>query len=737
MESLKNWLKPRALLMILDNCEHLIDACAEAGRDLLGASPQLRILATSRQPLGIEGERVWRVPSLSVPPLSTEEAEPPALLDYDAVRLFVSRAVWNEPGFALTLENAEAVATICRRLEGIPLALELAAARVRGVPVTDLAARLTENVSLLNAGNREGSQRQRTLRAMIDWSYRLLRPEERLLLQRLSVFAGGWRLAAAETVCSAEPLLKEAVMDLLYSLVDQSLVLMEAATGRYRLLETLRQYALERLQESQEETVVRHRHRQWCFDFLNDAEARRDASQWPDWVQRLSEEYDNLRAALMDSLAPPAASDSSADVEQRMRLGFQLAVRLHRYWIARDVFSEGQMFLQSFLDRAGEDGDRLLRAQAWIAVGQIAYAQGDYTKAIPAFHEAIQLYQALGLRDEETLAHGMIGVVHCHQGDYSGARTLLVAAQPLCGADHPFEGVLILDALAYAERELGDYRAARTLLERGIALAKKTGNAMGQANCLFNLGYVAYGEGDYGEATIRFNEAARLFSEISNRTGEARCLCSLGVVIHSQGDQDEAFDLLNRALQINRQIGNVMGQGWNYRELGEIRISQGRYRDAQPYYEEALAIHREYDCLSDLASDMSGLAKVALYLGQYGKAHHWYRESLQLMESLGIKIGIVWVLEALADLYRMEGRAGPAVQLLSATPNLREEIGATMNAFVREGRQLHLDELRAALGDEAFEACYAKGREMSFKEAVEFANLQQGIPSLTEGLFQA
>jgi tetratricopeptide (TPR) repeat protein len=209
------------------------------------------------------------------------------------------------------------------------------------------------------------------------------------------------------------------------------------------------------------------------------------------------------------------------------------------------------------------------------------------------------------------------------------------------------------------------------------------------------------------------------------------------MVAHNQGDPQDAFELVNQALQINLQIGHVMGQAWNYLEMGEIRVSQGRYREAQPYYEEALAVHQEYNCLRDMASDMSGLAKVALYLGHYGKAHHWFRESLRLMESLGMKLGIVWVLEAIADLYRMEGRSGAAVQLLSAAPNLREEIGAAMNTYVREGRERHLSELRAVLGDTAFEEYYAKGRTMSFREAVDFANSQQTISSLTEGLFQA
>jgi predicted ATPase/DNA-binding SARP family transcriptional activator/Tfp pilus assembly protein PilF len=739
LDILRNSLKSRTLLLALDNCEHLIESCAQIAGDLLGAAPRLRILATSRQPLGVEGERVWRVPSLSLPPPTVSPAEPPTLLEYEAVRLFVSRAVWNEPGFTLTPQNAEAVATICRQLEGIPLALELAAARVRGLPVVELARRLTEDFSVLNSGNREGGTRQRTLRTMVDWSYNLLRPEEQILLRRLSVFSGGWRLDAAVTVCSGDSLSKEAITDLLFALVDRSLVVMEAGTGRYRLLETIRQYTLELLHQSQEERELRARHLEWCKTFVSDVETRRDAAQLPGWVELLDEEHDNLRAALANSLEPPAESESPEEADRRVTLGFQLALRLHRYWIARDIFSEGQTFLQAYLDRTGSVGaeESRLRAQAWRSVGQIAYSQGDYTQAIPAFREALSLYDSQGLGDEATITKGLLGVVQCHQGDFSGARTLLEDAYPLCGADHSFEGVLILDALAYAVREQGDYKQARSLLERAISMARKTGNAMGQANCLFNLGYVAYEEGDYAEANLRFNEAARLFAGISNRTGEARCLCSLGVVIHSQGDQNEAFDLVNRALQINLQIGHVMGQGWNYRELGEIRVSQGRCIEAQPYYEEALAIHREYDCLGDLANDMSGLAKVALYLGHYGKAHHWYRESLRLMESLGMKLGVVWVLEALADLYRMEGRAGPAVQLLSATPNLREEIGAAMNTFVREGRQLHLSELRAVLGDEAYEEYYVKGRTMSFREAVDFANSQQTISSLTEGLFQA
>src|SRR6516225_8299379 len=274
-ETLADSLRGKSMLVVLDNCEHLVEVCAHLADALLRGCPNLRILATSREALGVTGETVWRVPSLSVP---DPQHLPPldGFKEYDAVRLFIDRAVASDPQFAVTISNAPAVAQVCHRLDGIPLALELAAARVRVLAVEQIATRLDDRFRLLTGGSRTAVLRQRTLRATMDWSFDLLSQEERALLRRLSVFAGGWSLEAAEAICSGNGVAASDILDLLTQLVDKSLVITETQSGeaRYRLLETVRQYGWERLVESKEAAKIRTRHRNWYLEFAERAEPR-------------------------------------------------------------------------------------------------------------------------------------------------------------------------------------------------------------------------------------------------------------------------------------------------------------------------------------------------------------------------------------------------------------------------------------------------------------------------------
>jgi predicted ATPase len=334
-ETLVDYLQPKVLLLILDNCEHLLTASAQLANALLRSCPRLRMLASSRQGLGIAGERTYRVPSLSLPqprPLPPVER----LTDYEAVRLFVERAVFTQPSFAITDQNAPAVAQVCERLDGIPLAIELAAARVKALPVEKLNERLDDMFRLLTGGSRTALPRQQTLRALIDWSYDLLSEPERALLRRLSAFAGGWTLEAAEAVGVGEGVEEWEVLDLLTSLVEKSLVLYEEreGEGRYRLLETVRQYARDRLLESEEGEAVRTRHLEF---FLHWAE------QGPG-LERLETEHDNLRAALAWSGA-----------QRQGDVGLRLGGAMGGFWHVRGYWTEGRERLAGVLALLGAE----------------------------------------------------------------------------------------------------------------------------------------------------------------------------------------------------------------------------------------------------------------------------------------------------------------------------------------------------------------------------------------------
>ena len=337
-ESLVGYLRTRTLLLVLDNCEHVVGAAAELVDALLRSCPGVRILATSREPLGSAGETTWRVPSLAVPPHSAVgELDLEHLTQYETVQLFIDRALAALPGFVVTSQNAAALAEICRRLDGIPLAIELAAARVRAFSVDQIAARLDDRFRLLTAGQRTAMPRQQTLRATVDWSYMLLSDPERALLRRLSVFAGGWAFEAAEAVAAGDGIHTYAVLDLLPQLVDKSLVIAEEQRGavRYRLLETIRQYARDRLQEAGEAERTRDRHLTYFLQLAEEAEPKLRGSEDRLFLVRLEEEHANLRLALEWGLTPSARGDAA----------LRLSGALTWFWWLRSYHDEGRRWL--------------------------------------------------------------------------------------------------------------------------------------------------------------------------------------------------------------------------------------------------------------------------------------------------------------------------------------------------------------------------------------------------------
>jgi len=417
-EAIVGHLKDRKALLILDNCEHLVEACADLADALLGACPDLTLLATSREPLRVQGETNFMVPSLSVPDpgraLSTEE-----LAGYEAVRLFVERAGAVDSGFELTERNAPGVTRLCNKLDGIPLALELAAARIRVLTAEQILEKLEDPLGLLTTGSRTAAARHRTLRATLQWSYDLLSDAERTLFRRLSVFVGGFTLEAAEEVCGGEGIEEYEVLDLLGRLVDKSLVVAEAGDEgalRYGMLEPVRKYALERLGQDGEAEETRLRH---AAHYLVLAETAEPELLGPDqglWLRRLRSEFANLREAHAWSLEP-------GEGEGRARLRLRLAAALWRFWAAQR-FEEGKAWLQTALER-DPGGFPALRAKALGALGFILLFQQDYERAIAALEEAMALYEELGDSSGAAFALGNLGWAVLH-GDYRGRLPIFV-----------------------------------------------------------------------------------------------------------------------------------------------------------------------------------------------------------------------------------------------------------------------------------------------------------------------
>ncbi len=540
LAALSDYLRAKKLLLVLDNCEHLIEACAQLAESLLRTCPDLRLLTTSREALGVEGEATVRVPSLSLP--SSQNTTFAAIAEAEAVQLFVERAAAALPGFTLTEANAPTVAQVCRRLDGIALAIELAASRVKLLKVEQIAARLDDAFRFLTGGSRTALPRQQTLRATIDWSYTLLSELERRLLCRLSVFAGGWTLEAAEAVCAGQGIEPYGILDLLTQLVNKSLVAAEREQGeeaRYRLLETIREYALERLAASGESENIRREHARFFLGLAQEAEPHLTSAARGVWLERLKIEHDNLRAALQ------RASESGEALT-----GLQLATALHWFCYLLGYLSEGRSWLEGALAQATILDAPAARAKALSGAGNLAWFQGEYTVARSMLEESITISRALGPPGKPNLAYALLwlGLVTRDQGDPAAARSLLEESVAICREiGDRWMLALALVSLGRTVTLSGDPAAARSILEEGGTIYREIRDKWGLAVSRNNLGLAALREGDYIRAVALYQEGVTLFWQVGEKVFAARCLEELAWAVSMQGDYGRATRLFGVA----------------------------------------------------------------------------------------------------------------------------------------------------------------------------------------------
>ena len=723
LAKLVDYLESKGLLLIVDNCEHLIEECATLAYTLLRSCPNLRILATSREVLGIAGETAWRVPSLSLPdlknlpPVEADASKGPAevllsaLTQYEAINLFIDRAVAALPTFRMTSRNVSTVAQICHRLDGIPLAIELAAARVKSLSLKGIAKRLDDRFRLLTGGSRTALPRQQTLQALVDWSYDLLSEPEQVLLNRLSVFAGGWTLEAAESVCGnrdvgvgeRRPSHGEAqtittpmdVLENLTYLVNKSLVVVEEALaleedpssegassdegvgeeGRYSLLETVRQYGRDKLLKSGEAADLRQAHLGW---FLGLAERAEPELRGPDqvmWLDRMELEHDNLRSALEWS------SGGGEEVGARHAVPLRLAAVLWRFWRARGYFSEGRQWLESALFVNGSP-PTTTRVKALIGAGELARLLGDYTSAHSFLEESRVLSHELG--DKEGMAYSLsiLGLVVDSQSDYGRAREL-------------FEGSLTLF------RNLGD--------------------KWGVGESLRRLAAVAQHQGDYERATQLCEESLALLREVGYKWGVAESLQRLGTVVHYQGDYERATQLCEESLALFRQIGDKWGVAESLRRLGIVAQHQDGYERAIGLFEESMSLCLELGNKRGIALVLPGMAQAALHRSEPRQAEALFEGSLALHRELGDKGHIASCLEGLGRAAEAQEGSQRAARLFGAAEVLRETINYPLPPSERPEYDRSVAGSVSRLGEEAFMVVWAEGREMSMEEAVEYA----------------
>jgi predicted ATPase len=614
---------------------------------LLQACPSLRVLATSRESLRIEGENPYAVPSLSLPDeragASLEE-----LTQYEAIRLFIERAATVRPAFRVTVESARAVAAICRQLDGMPLAIELAAGRLNALPVEEIGARLSDRFRLLARGKRTALPRHQTLRALIDWSYDLLTEEERTLLRRLSVFAGGWTLEAAEAVGAGEGIEGRSVLNLLTALVEKSLVQYAepgrhperpCEPGRYRFLETVRHYSWERLLEAGEAEAVRGRHRDWCLAYAERGQITvYGVFQIPlygadqrGWRDRLEAEHDNMRAALAWSEAP-------GEGEVGLRLGSALCL----FWLEEHYWTEAREHLARLLALPVAQAKTAARVQALDVAGQFACHQGDHEAARALFEERLAICRELG--DKHDIAWTLWQL-----------------------------GWVAYEMAAFAQGESG---TARALFEESLTVFRDLGEDEGIAGTLGSLGQWAINQGDFEAARALFEESLAIYREVGDKSATVELIAYLAGVAHAQGDDEKARTLYEEALSGAREVEDKYLRMHLLGAIGHAARHIGDYVRARALYQESLALRQEVRSTHAIAQSLEDFAGLA------GRQQQWERAARLLGAAAAVFVDLGTAPPvAVAAEYRRTDRG--------ARSALGEEAFAAAWA---EGRAMTLDE---------------------------------------------
>jgi len=568
---LRDYLRDKQMLLLLDNVEQIPEAGVSVA-DLLAVAPGLKVLMTSRVALHLYGEHEYVVPALALPDL---KHLPPLerLTQYEAVRLFVERSQASKADFAVTPANAPAIAEICARLDGLPLAIELAAARSKYFAPQALLARLEHRLQLLTGGAVNLPERHQTLRNTIAWSEHLLEPGEQMLFRRLGVFVGGCTLEAAEAICNASGDLPMDVLDGLPSLVDKSLhQQVEGVDGapRFTMLATIREYALERLEASSEAGAVRRWHAAYYLALAEQAEPELDGAQQHTWLDQLRQDYDNFRAALGWIIEQDAAE-----------LGVRLVDALDNFWFLAGYISEGRRWATALVAQARATWPAELRAQALRAVGWMAWQQGDYAAARGLLEESAALYRQLGDRRSLAGVLNPLGRALLFQGEHARARVLLEECTALSRevGDHSELAMSLLGGASLA-MDQADYAAARTLLEQSLSIYRTLGEPWGIGLTVNYLGDVARCEGDYEQAAAHYQQSLSLFQAQGIQVEIAAVLHNLGYVALGQGDPQHARAYFEESLALHREQGNRPGILEGLAGFGALVAAQGQPRRA-------------------------------------------------------------------------------------------------------------------------------------------------------------
>ena len=669
---LTEYLKPKKILLVLDNCEHLIDTCAQLCDSLLHACPDVGILASSREALGIDGENAYRVPSLSLP-YSNDGLQ--AIRESEAVQLFLERVHAVQPEFQLTVSEAPVIAQICRRLDGIALAIELAASRVKLLKVEQIAIRLDDVFRLLTGGSRTALPRQQTLRALIDWSYNLLSDEEQTALRYLSVFVSGWGLEAAEYICDDPNML-----DLLTHLVDKSLVAVDFERGdepRYDLLETIRQYAREKLVEKGEAEKLRARHLDYFVGFAGKVEPKLRGPEQLKCLRQLEIEYDNIRAALEHSY-----------MSGHINAGVQLAWSLLIFWSGSGHWREAKDLLARLLAQPQAMGKTLLRVKGLSVAGLMATLLNDSSLAQAWLDESLEIAFELGPECKDLYA-------------------------------------INLGLQGYSIRDR-DLSRARSQCEEALAIGREINDQFSIANILDYLGNIYAAQGDYSAAQAASTESMTCFLAMDNKWMSSRPLGNLGAISFQHGNYESARSYWEAALEVYREMGDKPNTAFMLSSLAKVALLQGDLGHSVDLYEESLTLWRIIGDEVSISLLLIDLGSLLLKQGNMDRAATLFAESLRLSKKIESPVRISCCLMGLVALAMARGKPEFAAQFLGVVESLAPCAQRIPVYDCQYRPDRFIETARAALGDPAYTAAYESGKQLGLDQAVAYALKELG-----------
>jgi len=680
-------LKEKQLLLLLDNFEQVAEAAVVVA-ELLASCSRLKVLVTSRGGLHVRAEHEFAVPPLSLPSLK-HLPDLSALSQYAAVALFIERALATRPDFQVTNANAPAVAAVCARLDGLPLAIELAAARVKHFSPQTLLSRLEQGLSILSGGARDLPGRQQTLRGAIAWSYELLSPEEQYLFRRLAVFVDGWNWQAAEVVCMAAGKLEGDVLEGLASLVDKSLLRQEEqAEGetRFWMLQTLREFGLERLSGAGELEVTRQAHAQYYLGIAEEAARYLRKTEQVRWFDRLEQEHENLRAA--HSWLLEQAKRAEEKGKQQAELALRMCAALYWFWNIRGYFREGQYFMEQALE-VRQGVAPAIQAEALLSAGELAFFLDDYQRVEALAGESLAIYREL-------------------------ADTNGIAAA--------------LDVLGNIAWATSDYGVARTRVEEAEASFKAAGDIWRRCRCLTQLARILAVQGEYEQARGLLEQSLELYHTLDDRERIGWALYLLAQVLFaSKGDLERTHALTRQSLALLKEVGFKPAMAYGLSLLGLIHLEQGEPGVARQMIEESVALFREFGDRGGTVEAQIGLARVLRFQGDFAAAGHLYQESLALLHDIHDKEFIPSCLEGLAIVKAESGDLVWAARLWGTAEAWRETIGTPIPPIYRLEFQQAVAAARTRLGQETFAKEWKLGQTMTPEQVLSDQTIDESI----------